>query len=390
MSPLAQQGPLPYLAYGSLELSNEARTVAYLNNGLADQSQGHFIMGDGSPCSVLYRLASTNCTPTVFVSPATDPAPWYDPLEPGSESFLGLVLLDINGYDSTITRNVVNRYYGLGGGTFGSQQRNPRVWKFQGVMISADDTGAEYGLRWLTSVLQASECDDCSTTSLSVRLACPPADCSDDDLGLWTSYAVALTAGPTEGDLITGQTDGYMGGQRDAILLDFTVTAANPFLYQAPVACLTAMIGEGSGCTDICDFLFGGGAVTACCDVTAPNQGVTGAIAAFTNMGTTDAGSVYVAYYPGCDSAGATSVIVVDTIPAGSTVTVDSAQHIVTLTNPDGSTEDAQDLVTLADGAAIQWVEIRDCDPDGCFCIGPYSCFSGSVEVVVTAQNRQG
>jgi len=388
MTVLGQQGPLPYLSLAGVEIANEARTVAYLLNGLADGSQGHFVMGDGSPCSVLYRLNSTNCTPTVFVSPAHDPAPWYDATEPGSAKFLGLVLLDIEGYDSTIFRNVVNRYTGLGGGTFGSQQRNPRVWKFHGVMISADDTGTEYGLRWLTQQLQASECDTCDTTNLTVRLVCPPGDCSDDSLGKWTSYEVALTSGPTEGSLITGQTDGYMGGQRDAILVEFTLTAGNPFLYRDPEPCLTATIGAGV-CDDICEFLFGGGSLTDCCDVSAPAQGVTGAIAEFTNNSSTDSGSVFISYYPGCNSASAGATIVVDTVPASSTVTVDSARHTVTITQA-GVTSDAFDLLVLADGEPVEWVEIRDCDQDGCFCVGPYSCFAGSVTAVVTSQNRQG
>ena len=49
----------------------------------------------------------------------------------------------------------------------------------------------------------------------------------------------------------------------------------------------------------------------------------------------------------------------------------------------------ADEFVRSLDAFPIEWVEIRDCDEDGCFCIGPYSCFAGSVDGVLTSQNRQ-
>jgi hypothetical protein len=377
------QGPLAFLQWNGVEVANVARTFEYIRNGLA--ISGHWQYGHSTPCGVLYRTG-TNCTPTTFVSPAADPAPWYDPDEPGSADFLGLVLLDITGYDSTVTRPIVQRYTGLGGGTFGSQQRKPREWKFTGVMISGSDEGTEFGLRWLTQILQASECDTCSTSNLAVRLVCPPDNCTDDDQGLWYSYSAALTDGPTEGDYFTGQFGGYLGGCRDAVMVDFTVTAGNPFLYKPAEVCYTGTITQEE-CDNICDFLFGSGGMTGCCNVTAPTLGVTGSIATFEG-GSTDAGSVYVAYYPE-GSGAAAAQIVVDTIPAGSVVTVDSAQHQVTI-EQDGVISDGLYLVSLADGATIEWVEVRDCDEAGTFCVGPYSCYAGTVNVTLATQNRQG
>src|SRR5947209_6297333 len=108
-------GPLPFLDFCGVEISNAARTVAYLRAGLANTLQGHWELGPGGLCSVLYRLNGGTCiTPEVFASPAADPAPWYDPLEPGAHDFLGFVLLDIEGYDSTLRRTVVPRIQGFG------------------------------------------------------------------------------------------------------------------------------------------------------------------------------------------------------------------------------------------------------------------------------------
>lgn len=233
---MSSQGPLPFLEFCGTEVCNSARTIEYLRNGLAQGSQGKWILGSGQMCSVLYRTAPGSSR--TFISPASDPAPWYDTDEPGATSFLGAIMLGIKGYDGTATRAVTGRIVGLGGGTFGGQHRLPRVWQFRAAMISADDSGAEYGLRWLTSVLEASACAECDTCDLSVRLVCPPDDASNDDLGLWTSYEVALTQGPYEVTQFIDQdfdTDN-LAGCRDIVIVEWQMTAGNPFLYKPAVS----------------------------------------------------------------------------------------------------------------------------------------------------------
>lgn len=230
---MSQAGPLPYLEFSGVEVANAARTIEYLRSGLGDTSQGRWELGAGSLCSVLYR---TSGVPSTFVSPASDPAPWYDPSEPGSSTFLGLILLGLKGYDSTVTRGITNRINGLGGGTFGAPHKVPRVWNLRAAMISSDDAGAEFGLRWLTAVLQTPACAGCSTGDIKVRLVCPPANGSNDALGEWASYEVALTAGPTEVEqyLATEQPEDrdVLAGCRDVVIVEFTLTAGNPFLYK--------------------------------------------------------------------------------------------------------------------------------------------------------------
>lgn len=272
---MGQQGPLPFLEVGGVEVANAARTIAYLRKGLGNTQQGHWELGDGDVCSVLAREIGP-----APISPTADPAPWYDPSEPGSATFLGFVLLDLDGYDSTLTRSVSAKIQGLGGGSFGRQQRQPRVWKFRGALVSADDAGAEYGLRWLTALLEASNCDGCSTTDLSVRIVCPPADGSNDDLGKWTSYDVALTDGPHEVDKYAPrlETD-VLAGCRDLVLVEFTMTAGNPMLYKPPVLRQSFTLALNPTCTsDICEFLFGQPGDSHCIPVTPPSRGVLGAV----------------------------------------------------------------------------------------------------------------
>jgi hypothetical protein len=98
---VSSQGPLPYLEWCGVEVANVARTLSYLRRGLGNTMQGHWILGGGEVCGVLYRLNGGDCLlPDVFVSPTADPAPWYDPDEPGAATFLGVILTDITGYDS--------------------------------------------------------------------------------------------------------------------------------------------------------------------------------------------------------------------------------------------------------------------------------------------------
>ncbi len=237
---MSQQGPLPYLNVGGIEIANAARTLSYLRAGLGDTIKGVWELQAGDVCSVLYRLGGS---PVTFVSPSADPAPWYDSSEPGASEFLGLILLDMKGYDSILTRSVTSRVDTFGGGQLGGQQRKPRVWNFRAALISNGDAGAEYGLRWLTHIL-IRPCVGCNGTYLKVRITCPPEDTFSDDQGEWTSYDVALTAGPTEVDpwgpgRRSSQQD-TLGACRDIAIIEFQLTAANPYLYKAAEACLAS------------------------------------------------------------------------------------------------------------------------------------------------------
>lgn len=397
---MGQQGPLPYLNFCGTEVSNGARVVGYLRRGLGGDG---WELGPGNPCGVLYRLDGASCaSPHAFVSPQADPAPWYDAAEPGSRTFLGFHLLDVKGYDSTIERGISQRVNALGGGVFGGQTRTPRTWKFRAAMISADDAGAEYGLRWLTQALQASECDSCSTCELTVRLACPPENCSNDQLGEWISYDAALVDGPHEVDSrgpgVPAEMQDALGGCREFVLVEWTMVAANPFLYKRPQTVSYYTLTQATACVDICSFLFGANA-PQCFSVSPPERGVLGTIVTLTSDD--GFGSVLLQGYSTCGSSlapvGEPDVqIQLSGVPAASTVVVDSAQHkiIVATINPDTGGVDVGDgtnLVQLATNKAIEWLEVRNCDDISCFCVSAATpCEPGTVEVTVQTQVREG
>ena len=246
---MSANGPLPFLELNGLEIANTARTYEYIRNGLGTPNHH---AGPGELCSVLYRQNGGTCgAPDTYDRPSTDPAPWYDALRPESADFLGLWLIDIGGYDSPIQRTVATRASGLGGGTFSAERNTPREWKFTGYLFSNSDEGAEYGFEWLTyalsSVGSGVGCSGCSVSQMRVFLSCPPDNCSDDTIGEWYAYEAALTLGPKEvQDNLTC---------RDAVLVEFTITCGNPYLYKVPAGCLPPEI-VGAVMPPIYDFCY--------------------------------------------------------------------------------------------------------------------------------------
>ncbi len=397
------EGPLPWLEFCGGEIVNTARTISYLRNGLADTQQGHFELGSGDVCGVLYRQLGGTCgSPDVFISPAADPAPWYDPRDRGSQTFLGMFMLGISGYDSVVARAVTNRISGLQGGVFGQQNRNARLWKFRAAMISSDGAGAEYGLRWLTHALEGA-CDGCQTCELKVRLFCPPPDCSDDEAGERTSYDVALIDGPHEVAQFSprpSSLEDSLAGCRDVVIVEWTIAAVNPFLYERPVERMEITVGQSTACTDICDFLFGSPGDAHCAIVEPPLRGTIGSIFTIT-AGQDGIGGLLLESYqtcPGNSSAVEEPALQIELepIPPGGIVTVDSAKHTITLTTTDPfsgaqTIRDAQDLIVLAPGRSLEWLEIRWCDDIHCFCVRPSApCSQGQASVVLQTQLREG
>lgn len=393
---MSSQGPLPYLAFCGVEVANAARIVEYLRAGLGNTSQGRWSLGSGDLCGVLYRVNGGGClVPDVYASPSVDPAPWYDPTEIGSSSFLGVLLLDITGYDSTVTRAVTPRVQSFGGGWLGAQERVPRKWDFRAALISADDAGAEYGLRWLTDVLSANACDECSSCDLTVRLVCPPPDCADDTVGEWFSYEAALVDGPHETQKwAPGPAPGGLYGCRDVVEVTWSMVAQNPLLYKRPEVCLSPeIVGVNTVCDDICDFLFGDPGTAHCCTVTPPMRGAVAPIYTFDSI--SGMGPLILGAYSICPSQGETTPVfelLLDHVPPETTVIVNCGREQITVTDALGNVFDGQYLIDLSGGHPLQWPHAADCDDVTCFCARTaHPCSQGGDTLVqIETQLREG
>ena len=361
-----------FLELDGLEISNGARTIQYLRNNLGSD---RWQIGDGCACWVL----TADVCPTApdaaacFVSPAEDPAPWYDSSIPESGEFLGVLVKDIRQwFNGEAARNVTPRISGLGGASIGPLFPNPRELQTPATLIASTCAGMEYGRRWLQYQL-ARLCDPCALSTARIRSFCPDIDGDDDTAGEWFVYEVGLVSGiqaTLEQDAF-GQAS-FQGGDDgccDFLETSFTLLAGNPYLYKRNEPCTDGpqpLNPEACSedCIDFCRWLTEAPpAVT--CEVTPPRIGVLGTVI------TIDAGTglhnLTLTTLSDCDVPGSIiGSLGVPFLPAGSTLVVDSALRRITYTPAGGDPVDGTPYISLPFGFGIPWLEVGDCNPAGC------------------------
>jgi hypothetical protein len=222
-----------------VEVANACRVIAYTQAGLKPHTTtvGNCCCGDLAPI----------LDDDPYTLPADDDAPWYDPAEPDSADFAGLLVTEIEGLDSAPIQRPVTQRIG-DGAVIGRRRYGPRTITVTGVLLGRTSCAVDYGLRWLSSVLQGS-------------LGCGPGSCGGDDLEYMTCCPtvdaeggccagpctaqtcaegvfrtlkdVALTEGPTVVQRIGGSC-GCCPGQ--ALQVQFTLTAGRPHALRAPIA----------------------------------------------------------------------------------------------------------------------------------------------------------
>lgn len=147
-----------YFMYGGNEFINLPRTEVYADGAIWFRPSGEgvdlpLMTGEGS-----------------YLSPLIDEAPWTDPDIAASYDFLGIYPLDVAGIeDSTATSAVVENTGD--GGTPGRVRRSTRTVVFNALVLAITDAGADYGVKWLKSVLNGNPCGNTATQT-----------CNGDDL----------------------------------------------------------------------------------------------------------------------------------------------------------------------------------------------------------------
>jgi hypothetical protein len=230
---------------------------------------------------------SPECSPAVtgtYSSPASDPAPWYDPACPESANFAGFYTTKFEGLESTYTREVFPVIGG--GGILGRLRAGPRSLIWSGFLFGKTCCGVAYGLRWLTNTLAQSRCGaECSGEQLDLMVCCPQKEIEaaiaagaaaeqaaiaapEDNLwmyGGWaygeaeyaganansgatqteeeiiagfgdTAFRSLYNVGLVEGPLVLGERKSSCGCGCAAIMeIEFTLVAGNPHFYRQPV-----------------------------------------------------------------------------------------------------------------------------------------------------------
>lgn len=106
-----------------------------------------------------------------YTTPKNDPAPWYDPDDPDSEGFLGVIGLDITGSESSTLQASVTMAL-TGGGVIGPPYHGPRTLTMRALLIAEEECSLQYGINWLREVCGMTA-DSCVGESLTFFDCCP-------------------------------------------------------------------------------------------------------------------------------------------------------------------------------------------------------------------------
>lgn len=235
------------------EIVNNARTLSYLANGFGPLN---LQVSGGCSCPQIRELIECDSNP--YVSPAIDPAPWYDASVPESEDFGGFYAVDFEGLGSTYTREITEKI--TGGAVLGRIRPRPRTLTWRGFLFGRSDCAVRYGLTWLTAHLKGTTCS-CNGEELDLMVCCPdllttppvsgctslpainrPSTCppyTQPD-AFRTLKNVGLLEGPT---ILSTRRIGCKAscgndtcaGDTIIMEIEFSLMAGNPYLYGCPV-----------------------------------------------------------------------------------------------------------------------------------------------------------
>lgn len=152
------------MTFSGIEIVNHDRLAAALDNGMA---YGFRV----PPHCMCGTLAETS---PAFTVPSADGAPWYDASRPESAHFAGILCSRVVGMDDPYTGRDVDE--GLIGGVLGGLNLGPRNLTFEAALVGASIMGLDYGLQWITSVLDGKACGTdtfCNLGDLQFYSTCP-------------------------------------------------------------------------------------------------------------------------------------------------------------------------------------------------------------------------
>lgn len=240
-----------YATASGTELWNTTRLQAYLTNIGSPFDSGPNV------CRCETLTAELLGDPAPYTTPTADPAPWYDVDYDHSAEFLGFLPLTLQGIDDNPrARNVTNAVGG--GGVFSPVRDLPRTITVTGVLIGSTCCGADYGLHYLTEVLNSCGVGRCDGGCFDMFSCCPEEGMTAVQFKAKYGRSflrTSLVSGPT----VTNRsgagncpTSGCSGGE--LIEVEFVLVAATPWAWTDPAPKLEVNFPETGtgGCTIWC------------------------------------------------------------------------------------------------------------------------------------------
>lgn len=304
-----------------------------------------------------------------FTNPGDDNAPWVDPAQPASYGYLGMILTDVEEFDSSETRSLDAAASGRGG-ILGPQQMAPKHLTFKGWIIAQGCDSMEYARRWLADVLAGEFCPGCDALELDILPLCGAPNANglrriydtglesfvldtSDDLSCCYVTPVTFTMAVADPFLYT-LPETVIASQALAPLA--TDTPAIPFeswLFASPSPICIPLADEGLG-TDAAIVTLDGG-----------NTGISGGLV-YRSQGHYPQASMFPGecVYPAdgtpqWDIAQCPFVFDISIGP-DETFTVDSSRRRVTWQLSDGTVLNGSPKLALAPGQTIQWLDTCD------------------------------
>lgn len=234
-----------WICFDGVELGN-CRTLAYSKLGYA---AGGIAWSDCTCCAEdFYKVDNSG---VAYTNPTTDNMPWVSSTEADSSGFAGFIFTSIDGLDLLgSTRSVTDRIND--GGQFGRQRKTVKEVTVTAIALGRTCTSAWWGARWLNEVLREPSCGaGCGGVDMNFYLDCPdfigscllPGSPTDIVAAVApyrrTLHKVALTDGVTVTDRIN-LTRCCNSGNCSLPILEFKLTAADPYAYADPISVVAA------------------------------------------------------------------------------------------------------------------------------------------------------
>jgi len=339
-----------YLVLNNTEIASGPRTLAYLQGA----GVGNVNLNGLCP--------DINTGP--FVSPVSDPAPWYTSDRVDSGSFLGLYLDKIEvapRYSRPSKQNA------QGGQSLGRLVVKGASIAASGAMYASSEAGMAYGGTWLARAL-AGDCEDpCDLGTLCLLPACP-----DSGPALWRRmYGCGLVDGP-----LVSQISNMNGCWVRTV--SFTLGAESGYLFADPVTLYSGSLPAGVARCGVASTEQWIGDATTRITITAggPNY-VTGIAISAAPARPVDT----------CPSPFApTTTIQISAIPPGTVLTIDGTTRSIEVREV-SSGNIVGGLDALAGSAPLDWIDLGEC-ARACICVEAVAV-NPSTTLLIESINRE-